>query len=325
MRVGSILALVSFPALLAAQSPALQMGTTYVCPNNNSFKVNSCTGTGATDHCDVMTSLNGQPAQLAKPLRQEVLTMAAICKPQTAAAAGAAQRGAAPSAPAPAAQSGPGGFKVGDTVQVNTLFGWANGKVLQIDGNNYKVHVQTGADVWKTYPSEVRRIGGINAEDRAHGVYALHDRVQVNVEGRWVDGEIVTQLGSDYQVQLPGNRTAWASGQNIRLVTAGDKVPSQAPKAGTPPKPGLTSCAGKIEGRYSSSAGLAGVSITFRSGKATMGGGIGADEELECWMSGSNKIILHKPGESNATDMPLDINNDGSIDTPLGEIRKKGN
>jgi hypothetical protein len=272
-----------------------------------------------------MTSLNGQPAQLAKPLRQEVLAMAGICKPQTAAGAGAAQRGAAPSATAPVSQSGVGGFKVGDTVQVNTAFGWANGKVVRIDGSNYYVHVQTGADVWKTYPSEVRRIGGINAEDRAHGVFALHDRVQVNVEGRWVDGEIITELGMDYQVQLPGNRTAWASGQNIRLVTAADKVPSSAPKAGTPPKPGLTSCAGKIEGRYSSSAGLAGVSITFRSGKATMSGGIGADEELECWMSGSSKIILHKPGESNATDMPLDINNDGSIDTPLGEIRKKGN
>jgi len=101
-------------------------------------------------------------------------------------------------------------------------------------------------------------------------------------------------------------------------------VASQAPKAGTPPKPGLTSCAGKIEGRYSSSAGLAGLSITFRSGKATMSGGLGADEELECW-TGGGKIILHKAGESNAADMPLDINNDGTIDTPLGEIRKKGN
>jgi hypothetical protein len=101
-------------------------------------------------------------------------------------------------------------------------------------------------------------------------------------------------------------------------------VPSTAPKAGTPPKAGMTSCAGKIEGRYSSSLGLGGLSITFRSGKATIAAGLGPDEELECW-TGGGKIILHKTGESNGTDMPIDINNDGSLDTPLGERKKKGN
>jgi hypothetical protein len=40
-------------------------------------------------------------------------------------------------------------------------------------------------------------------------------------------------------------------------------------------------------------------------------------------MSG-DKIILHKPGAPNE-DMPLDINLDGTIDTPVGEIKKKGN
>jgi hypothetical protein len=40
-------------------------------------------------------------------------------------------------------------------------------------------------------------------------------------------------------------------------------------------------------------------------------------------MSG-DKIILHKPGQSNL-DMPISINNDGTLDTPMGEIRKKGN
>jgi hypothetical protein len=266
----------------------------------------------------VQTSLNGQAPQQSKVARQQILAMVPVCRPQTAGGGGA------PSAAAPTAQTGAGGFKVGDTVQINTAFGWVNAKIVRVDGgNSYRVHAQTGADVTKTYPDELRRIGPLNADDRAHGLYALHDRVQVNVEGKWTDGEVITEMGMDYQVQVAGNRTAWASGQNIRLVTAADKVPSTAPKAGTPPKSGMTSCQGKFEGRYSSSAGFAGLSITFHAGKATMSGGLGDDEEFECW-TGGGKIILHKAGESNATDMPIDINNDGTLDTPLGEIRKKG-
>ena len=312
-----IVAVISFPALLVAQTPSLQIGTLYQCPGNSSFKVVSCTGTGASDQCDVQTSMNGQPMQSSKTPRQQILTLVPLCRPQGA--------GSTASAPAPSAQAGAGGFKVGDTVQISTAFGWVDAKVVRVNGgNSYLVHAQTGADVSKTYPNELRQIGPLNAEDRAHGLYALHDRVQVNVNGQWIDGEVMTELGMEYQVQLPGNRSVWASGQNIRLVTAADKVVSQAPKAGTPPKAGLTSCAGKIEGRYSSSAGLGGLSITFRSGKAIVSGGLGPDEELECW-TGGGKVILHKAGESNATDMPLDINNDGSLDTPLGEIRKKGN
>jgi hypothetical protein len=314
---GSILACIGFAALLSAQSPSLQIGTVYVCPGNGTFKVISCSGSGAADQCDVETSMNGQPAQVSKTPRQQILTLAPLCRLQTAG-------GTAPNAPTSTAQSGAGGFKVGDTVQVNTAFGWVNAKVLRVNGgNSYLVHAQTGPDVSKTYPDELRRIGPINAEDRANGLYALHDRVQVNVEGKWIDGEVITELGKEYQIQLPGNRTVWASGQNLRLLTPTDKVASAAPKAGTPPKDGMTSCAGKIEGRYSSSLGLGGLSITFHSGKATMAAGLGDDEEFECW-TGGGKIILHKSGESNATDMPIDINNDGSLDTPLGEIRKKG-
>jgi len=49
----------------------------------------------------------------------------------------------------------------------------------------------------------VRRLGGANAEDHANGVYELHDRVQVSFQGQWVDSEVVTILGGDYQVTLP--------------------------------------------------------------------------------------------------------------------------
>jgi len=153
-------------------------------------------------------------------------------------------------------------------------------------------------------------------------VYALGDRVQVNMDGQWVDGRIITELGQEYQVQLSGNRTVWAKAANMRLNTA-PPAPS-GPKPGTPPKPGLVSCAGKIEGRYSNSAGFGNATIVFRSGKALLASPAGGGEEVECWMGGG-KIYLHKPGEPASKDMPIDINNDGTLDTPFGEIKKKGN
>jgi hypothetical protein len=64
------------------------------------------------------------------------------------------------------------------------------------------------------------------------------------------------------------------------------------------------------------------VSIEFRSGKASMLAVNGTDD-YECWMGGG-KIWLHKPGDAPDRDMPIDINDDGTLDTPLGEIKKKG-
>jgi hypothetical protein len=86
----------------------------------------------------------------------------------------------------------------------------------------------------------------------------------------------------------------------------------------------LTSCTGKYEGRYATTGGVGSFQITFRSGKATVGGGLGDDETFECW-TGGGKIILHTPGGDPKTDMPLDINDDGTLQTPFGEIKRKGN
>jgi len=49
----------------------------------------------------------------------------------------------------------------------------------------------------------------------------------------------------------------------------------------------------------------------------------GNDEVFECWIGG-DRIYLHKAGSSDL-DMPIDINNDGTLQTPFGEIKKKGN
>jgi hypothetical protein len=51
---------------------------------------------------------------------------------------------------------------------------------------------------------------------------------------------------------------------------------------------------------------------------------MGGTEEFECWMD-REKIYLHKSGESTDNDIPIDINNDGTLETPFGEIKKKGN
>ncbi|HWZ61395.1 MAG TPA: hypothetical protein VNX02_00100 [Steroidobacteraceae bacterium] len=104
--------------------------------------------------------------------------------------------------------------------------------------------------------------------------------------------------------------------------------------AGAPPKPGLASCAGKFEGRYASEAGSAGlITITFRSGKATVrepdavmkDGKLAAlysERDAECWYGGGKIYLRWLNGD--ADEFPVDINDDGTLDTTYGELKKKG-
>jgi hypothetical protein len=41
-------------------------------------------------------------------------------------------------------------------------------------------------------------------------------------------------------------------------------------------------------------------------------------------MLDGGKIILHKPGQNSEMDLPPDLNKGGTIDTPFGEVKKKG-
>ncbi len=116
--------------------------------------------------------------------------------------------------------------------------------------------------------------------------------------------------------------TAAAPGKSSALSsTAPHSGANASATAARAPKPGFTSCAGKIEGRYASTGGFGMFTIVFRSGKATVKAMASPDEEVECWISGK-QIILHNPHDPN--DMPIDINDDGTLDTPIGQIRKKG-
>jgi hypothetical protein len=103
-------------------------------------------------------------------------------------------------------------------------------------------------------------------------------------------------------------------------VALGASATAQSAEA---PRAGFKSCAGKIEGRYASTGGAGGsLQITFGSGKASLPG-LNGDDEYECWING-DKIYLHKAGASPDTDMPIDINDDGTLQTPMGDIKKKG-
>ena len=52
------------------------------------------------------------------------------------------------------------------------------------------------------------------------------------------------------------------------------------------------------------------MTIVFSRAKARDAGD--STDELECWM-GSGRLYLHKPGEPASQDMPLDINDDGTL------------
>lgn len=343
-----------------AQTPALQTNVVYVCTDGQSFKVFSCDNT--TGACDYQNYKNGQAYQRGQALRvQLTVLLPAKCHAQTPAEAQAdPHRGEIP-APAPLRarasaggnvsssaaaansqtvnsqavhsqaanpQPGAGGFKVGDTVRVLTS-GWQDATILQVRGNSYFVRLDNGIEISKSWPMEVRRAGKLTAEDHAAGQWDLHDKVQVLVDGHWMEGEIVGQSLNRYTVQLPGEQTVSLDGD--RTVTAGAESlrPSTAPPpraarpAGQAPKPGLASCAGKYEGRWEHVSGMGGMQAIFRSGRVTVTEGLGGPMEFECW-TGGGQIVLYKAGSYTPFSYGFEINNDGTLQTPLGAIKKMG-
>jgi len=171
---------------------------------------------------------------------------------------------------------------------------------------------------------------------RPGGKFQEYDHVKVNIRGQgWMDGTIVgITLGIDneYKVEVPGKGVAIATEQDLRFVSAGSPPGTVPP--GQTPKPGLVSCAGKFDGRYASSGGTPGmVTVVFRSGKADVTtpdvvgsvngvSAIASTHKAECW-TGGGKIYLKWLDGPNV-DFTMDINDDGTLDTPYGEIKKKG-
>jgi hypothetical protein len=73
------------------------------------------------------------------------------------------------------------------------------------------VHLPNGIEISKLWPMEVRRVGKLTAEDHAAGQYDLHDRVQVLVNGRWMEGEVRGQNLNMYDIKVPGVDTGFGS------------------------------------------------------------------------------------------------------------------
>ena len=200
-------------ASVLAQAPALQMNVVYVCTDGQSFKVFSCDNT--TGACDYQNYKKGQAYQRGEALRVQLTALLpAKCHAQTPAEAQAdPHRGEIPPTPSPfkaraaaggngagaatANQSGAGsgGFKVGDTVRV-LIDGWQEATVLEVHGRSYLVHLPSGINVSKLWPYEVHRLGKLTAEDHAAGQYDLHDRVQVLVNGRWMEARSADRIMS---------------------------------------------------------------------------------------------------------------------------------
>ena len=330
-----------------AQTPDLQMNVIYVCTDGQSFKVFSCDK--ANGACDYQNYKKGVANQRGEALRAQLAALLPTkCHAQTPAEAQAdPHRGEIPPAPSPFkaranggsngsgsaavnSQTGTGGgFKVGDTVRVLSD-GWQEAKIMQVHGNFYVVRMPNGIEVSKPWPTEVRRLGKLTAEDHAAGQYDRNDRVQVLVNGKWMEGEIRGQNLNMYDIKVKGVDAGFGSdivnttAENIRTSTTPAPAPRAQRAAGQPPKPGLTSCAGKYEGRWEHVSGMGGMKVVFRSGKATITEGLGGEMPFDCF-TGDGKVVFYKAGSFAPFSYDFDINNDGTLQTPLGAIKKMGN
>ena len=334
----SLLFAVSVASVLA-QTPVLKVNAIYQCAGTESFKVLSCSGPAGAAFCDLQTYRGGQPVlRVNMPQTQISAALLPKCHLQTPVEAqahphssalstsvnGRSQAGAPGNTPA-----GPGGFKVGDAVRV-LINGWQDAKVIQVRGNAYIVHLPIGTEVSKIWPMEVRRVGKLTAEDHAAGQYDKGERVQVLVNGKWREGEVRGQNLTMYNIRVPGVDTGFGSDivdttpENIRVSTAPAPPATAQRAAGQTPKPGLASCSGKYEGRWEHVSGMGGMKVVFRSGTATITEGLGGEMLFDCFTGGS-KVVFYKAGSFTPFAYDFDINNDATLQTPLGAIKKMGN
>lgn len=215
---------------------------------------------------------------------------------------------------------------VGDIVQTGMNGQSVVGEVIRIRGNTADLNLgQNNVSQLVTFDNlKVLQKAGAGAKSTC----AIGDTVRVPyVANTVMTGRLMKTNGDYCEFDASGSGfTGWAKCSEIRRASGDTCAPAVAATgrtgaagAATPPRPGLVSCAGKFEGRYAPSTGLVGLTIVFRSGKATLSGPLMDNETFDCW-TGGGKIILHKQGED---DLPIDINDDGTLDTPLGELKKK--
>ena len=217
-----------------------------------------------------------------------------------------------------------GAVGVGDIVQTSMNGQMVIAEVIRVRGNTVDLNIGQNNVSQLVSVQNVKVVQKTGAG--AKSTCAVGDAVQVPYLANTVmNGRLMKANGDYCQFDSSGSGfTGWAKCSEVRRAAGGTCAPPAAvagrgAAAAGPPRPGLVSCAGKFEGRYASSAGLGGLTIVFRNGKATLSGPLSDDETFDCW-TGGGKIILHKQGQD---DLPIEINNDGTLDTPLGELKKK--
>ncbi len=177
------------------------------------------------------------------------------------------------------------------------------------------------------------KILGCTPDGSVCDVQAYNEQGQPVVRGKNTLAQLQAAVA-----QCPARGAAQAAAAAAPVsAAAAPKVAAAAPATqavGGPPKPGLASCAGKFEGRYASQAGSAGlITITFRSGKATVRqpdmvmkdgklAGMSSEREAQCWYGGGKIYLRWLNGDQD--DFPIDVNDDGTLDTTYGELKKKG-
>jgi hypothetical protein len=216
-----------------------------------------------------------------------------------------------------AAAMGQSGVAVGDMVQTAMNGSRVIGEVMATHGATADLNLgqsQVARFVSLQYMSVLQRSGSA-----ARSSFAVGEVVRVPyLAGTVMTGRILKTNGAYCEVDASQSGfTGW----NLcsELSRNEPRAASQSTAAAKPQD--RVSCAGKVEGRYSTPAGQGGLNITFHSGSATVRGPLVGEEEAECWISGK-RLILHSPKE--AEDLSFDINDDGTLDTPFGELKKKG-
>src|SRR5262249_46439000 len=123
----------------------VKLGAVYQCAGEAQLRVLSCAGSNPTDACEAELRLPGQQPQRGPLTRQQLATLLASCSPAD---------GSVGNAPAGAAnEPDRNGFKIGDEVRAATAGGWYQAKIIQRNGDSYRVRFNASAEAWKTYPT----------------------------------------------------------------------------------------------------------------------------------------------------------------------------
>ena len=77
----------------------------------------------------------------------------------------------------------------------------------------------------------------------------------------------------------------------------------------------IVGCKSKLEGKYVGTAGA--VAVEFKSGKAILTTALGESETDDYTVDGNKITVKSKTG-----DLPFTLMNDGSIEGPLGTLKK---